>query len=76
MAGYAAVRVVVEFMDGETRRYEPVGGSIKSPCMGGDGRSSPVVMELVHKSGEFGDLKHIATIPLVNVREYRMEPLR
>lgn len=71
---FSAVRVIVEFMDGEERTYEPVGGAVSSPRMSGDGKLAPVVMDLIYKSGEFGDTKHLATIPLVNVRQYRVEP--
>jgi hypothetical protein len=73
---FSAVRCIVEFMDGETRTYEPVGGAALSPRMSGDGKSPPVVMDLIYKSGEYGDTTHLATIPLVNVRSYRVEPLR
>lgn len=74
--GFSSVRVIVDFMDGETRVYEPVGGAESSPRMSGDGRHPPVVMDLIYKSGEFGNTKHLATIPLANVRQYRIEPLR
>lgn len=72
---FSAIRVHVEFMDGEKRTYGPVGGAIVSPRISGDGKLASVVMDLIYKSGEFGDTKHLATIPLVNVREYRCEAI-
>lgn len=75
MLGYADVRVIVEFMDGVERTYEPVGGACDSPRLAGDG-SSTSVLELGHKSSAGARLVHLATLPLVNVRSYRMEPLR
>lgn len=71
---FAQVRVHVEFMDGEKRTYEPVGGAIDSPRISGDGMT-PVLLEMGYKSGEFGDLTHIAALPLSNIREYRIEAM-
>lgn len=74
VSAFAQVRVHVEFMDGVKRTYEPVGGSLASPKIAGDG-SSAVLLEMVYKSGEHGDFKHVAALPLVNIREYRIEEM-
>lgn len=71
---FAQVRVIVEFMDGEKRTYEPVGGSLSSPKITGDG-NTPVLLEMGYKTGEFGDTRHIAALPLTNIREYRIEAM-
>lgn len=74
MIGYSDIRVIVEFIDGETRTYEPVGGSMSSPILTGDG-SNAVMLEMSHQSGSGTYKKHVASVPLCNIRSYRLEPL-
>lgn len=71
----SSVRCVVEFTDGTERVYEPIGGFASSPRMSGDGKLAPVVMDLVYQSSPGVPIEHVATIPLVNVRQYRLEAL-
>jgi hypothetical protein len=71
--GYSDVRVIVEFMDGVTRTYGPVGGVMNSPMLTGDGHNV-VTLEMLHQSGVEAIKKHVANIPLMNIREYRLEP--
>jgi hypothetical protein len=77
MIAYADVRVIVEFMDGETRTYEPVGGVVLSPILtGGPGGNIPATLEMSHQAGAGAAQKHVANIPLCNIRSYRVEPTR
>jgi hypothetical protein len=69
------VRCIVEFTDGTERTYEPIGGFVSSPRMSGDGKLSPIVMDLIFQPGEGAPIEHVATIPLINVRQYRLEPI-
>lgn len=74
MIGYADARVIVEFIDGETRTYEPVGGSMDSPLLTGSGGIA-VTLEMCHQSGAGATQTHIANVPLCNIRSYRLEPM-
>lgn len=74
MTGYADARVIVEFIDGETRTYEPVGGSMDSPLLTGSGGVA-VTLEMSHQSGAGAIPKHVANLPLCNIRSYRLEPM-
>lgn len=70
MMQFVSVKCIVEFMDGTERVYKPVGGATESPQITDSG-----CMNLIYKTGEYGDTKHLATIPLINVRQYWLEPL-
>jgi hypothetical protein len=70
---YSAVRVIVEYMDGEIRSFGPVGGSVVSPKITGDG-SNAVLLEMMVKTGQGARIEHVASVPLVNIRTYRLEP--
>lgn len=76
MAAFSAVRCIVEFMDGEVRTYEPIGGATDSPKLTGDGYLAPVLLEMFYKTGEYGAIEHVAAVPLTSIRQYRLEPLR
>ncbi len=72
------IKVTVEFMDGEKRVYSPVGGAMTSPTVAGDGLGaigSNVVLNIGHQAEAGAPMTHLATIPLMNIREYRCEPL-
>lgn len=70
---YSPVRVIVEYMDGETRTFGPVGGCVSSPRITGDGTPGGVLLEMLMKSGQGAPTVHVASVPLVNIRTYRLE---
>lgn len=73
---YSAVRLIVEYMAGETRVFERVGGAMNSPVVAGDGLGNPgsnVVLNVAFKPGHAAPAEHLATIPLCNIRMYRVE---
>lgn len=72
MSMYVNAKVVVEFMDGETRTYSPVGGAMRSPTLTGDG-NSVVTLQMEHQSGAGAGRRHVASVPLCNIRSYRVE---
>lgn len=68
MARYVEVIVDVEFMDGEERSYR-CGGSLS----GYDAMQTiegQLVLSL--QTGEHADRRHVASLPLVNIREWKM----
>lgn len=71
MTAFGVVDVEIEFMDGETRVIENVGGAINSPSVSADG-----LLQLGYKSGLGARLEHRGSYPMVNIRCYRLLPER
>lgn len=71
---YAPVRVIVEYMDGESRTFGPVGGFTVSPKIAGDGSPGGVLLEMLMKNGQGAPIVHVASVPLCNIRTYRLAP--
>jgi hypothetical protein len=70
---YAPVGVIVEYMDGESRTFGPVGGFAASPRITGDGHNA-VLLEMLMKDGQGAPVVHVASVPLCNIRTYRLAP--
>lgn len=73
MTQYLPVTVHVEFMDGRKRAYWPVGGFVNSPEFSGEGEIA-VALLLTHVGGPSVPVDHVASIPLMQIRQWRIDP--
>lgn len=67
MPSWSPIKVDVEFMDGERRTYQC--GGMLSPAEALQEGGSVLVM--LKRDGEFADTIHVASLPIVNLREWK-----